>query len=97
MYLWNPPKAKFKGTLIGFDPNSTTQQIVTLNGDLSLHGKSKAVTTEAVLINKDGKLSLKGEFNVLVADFDIKIPRTVVDNIAKSIKISFDLEHAPYE
>jgi len=32
-----------------------------------------------------------------VADYDIDIPRIVVNNIAKSIKVSFDLDHKPYE
>lgn len=91
------PKSKFKGKISGFDYNSQAEQTVSIEGTLSLHGKTADVKTEAILIKKDGKLSLKGEFNVLVADFDIKIPRTVKDNIAKSIKVSFDIDHEPYE
>jgi len=91
------PKAKFEGTMSGFDPKNESEQTVTIAGNLNLHGKTKDVSTQGVLIIKEGKLSLKGEFNVLVADFDIKIPRTVTDNIAKSIKISFDIDHEPYE
>jgi hypothetical protein len=34
---------------------------------------------------------------VEVADFDIKIPIVVRNNIAKTIKVSFDLHHKPYK
>jgi len=91
------PKSKFKGKMSGYDPSNKAEQTVTLTGELSLHGKTKEVKTEALVTYKENELSMKGEFSVLVADFDIKIPRTVIDNIAKSIKVSFDLKHGPYE
>jgi len=90
------PKAKFNGKITGFDPLNKSEQTVPVAGDLTIHGKTKPVKTEAKLILVGNKLSLKGEFNVAVADYDIKIPRTVVNNIAKSIKITFDIDHESY-
>ena len=40
---------------------------------------------------------LKGDFTVEIADFDIKIPIVVRNNIAKRVKVSFELNHKPYE
>ena len=42
------------------------------------------------------EIVLKGDFNVQVADFNIKIPAIVRNNIAKTIKVTFDLRHKPY-
>ena len=90
------PKSKFNGKILNFDSQNSSEQKVTVKGELSLHGKTRPVETEATILYKDKKLSLKGTFNVLVADYDIRIPRTVINNIAKSIKVSFDIDHEPY-
>ena len=91
------PKAIFEGKISNFDPKNNSEQKVNLLGKLTLHGVTKPIETEALLVFKDEKLSIKGSFNVLVADYDIDIPRIVVNNIAKSIKVSFDLDHKPYK
>ena len=91
------PKAKFEGKMSNFDSNNSSEQKVKLTGELTLHGVTNPVETEALVILKDNKLHVKGSFNVLVADYDIDIPRLVIDNIAKSIKVTFDLDYKPYE
>jgi len=91
------PKSKFNGKMTNFDPKNSSKQTVKLAGELSLHGVTKPVETEAEVLFKDEELSLKGTFNIAVADYGIKIPQTVINNIAKSIKVSFDIDHKPYE
>jgi len=85
------PKSKFKGKIIGFNPNIKYKQKIAIEGELSLHGKTKKIRISSIARLKDNKLNLEGYFYVLVKDFDIKIPRSTINNIAKSIKISFDI------
>ncbi len=89
------PKTSFEGKVAGYN-SSNKEQTVDIVGVLSLHGKSKDIKTKASLTEQDGLLTLKGDFTVAVADYDIKIPRTVINNIAKTIKVSFDLAYKPY-
>jgi hypothetical protein len=49
-----------------------------------------------VNISED-EIILTGDFKVDVADFNIKIPAIVANNIAKTIKVSFELHHKPYK
>ena len=90
------PKSKFKGRVIGFNPNITAKQKIAIEGEFSLHGKTKKIRISSIARLKDNKLSLKGYFYVLVKDFGIKIPRSTINNIAKSVKISFDIVHKKY-
>ncbi len=90
------PKSIFKGTMAGYDVTKSGDQEVTLKGSLSLHGKTAPVDTKAIFNSSNSSIRLKGSFMVTVADFAIPIPRTVVDNIAKEIKVTFDLTHESY-
>lgn len=89
------PKAKFRGKI--FDAkNLENKSKVSIQGDLTIHGITKQVKVEAnVEVNKDNVI-LHGEFTVLVADYEIKIPSIVKNNIAKTIKITFTLNHKKY-
>ena len=90
------PKAIFKGKVNNIDINKTTAQSVNLVGSLTIHGKTNDVNTEAEFLFTKEVVKLKGTFDVLVADYDIRIPRTVINNIAKTIEISFNLDQKPY-
>jgi len=91
------PKSIFKGQIQDFDNSQKTDQDVSVIGDLTIHGITKKVEIKGKLSNTGDAISLTGSFTVQVADFDIKIPAVVVNNIAESIKVSFDLEHKPYK
>jgi len=91
------PKAKFKGVILNYEQLVDGINEVVIEGVLSVHGIDKEVTTNAVLeISKD-RILLSGEFMVLVSDFKIKIPSVVINNIAKTIKVNFELNHKPYK
>lgn len=91
------PKAKFKGEIKGFDPKKKSKQKVAIEGEITIHGITKKIRISSILKMKNNKLSLKGYFFVLVKDFDVKIPGSKRNNIARSIKISFNLMHRKYE
>lgn len=84
------PKAHFKGKIENL--NSITLQKdgaykVLINGDLTLHGITQALSLPAVITVKSKIISAKAEFTVAVADFKIGIPAIVADKISKQIKI----------
>ncbi|KAB8155007.1 YceI family protein [Kordia sp. TARA_039_SRF] len=89
------PKAKFRGKILDAK-NLENKSKVSIQGDLTIHGITKQVKVEAnIEVNKDNVI-LHGEFTVLVADYEIKIPSIVKNNIAKTIKITFTLNHKKY-
>ena len=59
-----------------------------VQGKLTIHGQTKDVETTGTITVKSGKLELHSVFNVLVADYNITIPKVYRDNIAKSIKVT---------
>jgi hypothetical protein len=83
------PKATFKGIITNFDMNSlgTSPKEFILSGKLELHGKSKNITTTAILIKKGDNIEITSSFNVNPADFNIKIPKIVSEKVAKSVNI----------
>ena len=90
------PKATFKGKIEAVDVTSTAKQDIQIQGQLTIHGVTKPITTTATIQNMDGAVHLKGSFSVDLVDYKIKIPKVVMFNIAESVLISFDLKHEPY-
>lgn len=90
------PKAKFKGEIINFAELNEEINESEIKGILTVHGEEKEISTLAIVEIKAEEITITGEFTVEVADFDIKIPSVVINNIAKTIKISFELHHKPY-
>ncbi|PCE64795.1 YceI family protein [Sediminicola luteus] len=86
------PKATFKGTLHGFDKASLGNDTkeFPLEGELSLHGVTKPLSTQAQL-KKDGKtLCVTASFAIRPEDFNIKIPGIVSKKIAKSVTVKLN-------
>lgn len=91
------PKATFNGKILNFnelfDENFETE----IKGILLIHGQEKEISTIVKVTKKKERLILTGHFMVEVADFDIKIPSIVANNIAKTIEVTFELKHKPYK
>lgn len=87
------PKATFKGKVTDFDASklSATPKIFKISGDLTLHGKTKKITTDAKISKSDDKITVTGNFDVKAADFDIEIPKLVSKKVSEKIKIDFRL------
>ncbi len=89
------PKSEFKGQIVNNSSVNYSQNgsyPVTVIGSLSLHGVTKEVQATGKLIVKDGKLTASAVFEVLVADYNITIPRIHRNNIAKNIRITVDCQ-----
>ncbi|MCV9927882.1 YceI family protein [Flavobacterium sp. LS1R49] len=86
------PKATFKGKLDGFDINkiTTTPKNYTLKGDLTVHGKTKAISVIAKVYKSSNGLVINGNFDVKPVDFAIEVPSLVSKKIADKIKINYN-------
>lgn len=91
------PKAIFKGYIINFNELDSQNDTVEIKGILSIHGKEKEISIVAKVEVLKDQINLSGHFMVEVADFNINIPIVVRNNIAKTIKVTFDLRHKPYK
>jgi len=60
---------------------------VVAEGDLTMHGITKKISTNGTLEVKAGKITGTATFNVAPKDFNIKIPQAVIKNIAEAIRI----------
>lgn len=91
------PKATFKGVILNLNEIVEEDFETEIKGILLVHGREKEVSTMVKVTKKNEMLILAGHFMVEVADFDIKIPSIVANNIAKTIEVSFELKHKPYK
>jgi hypothetical protein len=92
------PKSSFTGKIVNngdirYTINGTYNAQV--KGKLTIHGVTREVDIPGTITVTDGKLSIRSTFNVLVADYNISIPRIYKDNIAKSIRVSVDCSLSP--
>ncbi len=89
------PKAIFKGKVLEFSMETLTSSKNTFNlvGDLSFHGKTKAL--DIILLNitiLGDTITISGEFIASASDFDIKIPKIVRHKVSEKVKIYFEFE-----
>ncbi len=87
------PKGEFKGTItnnseINYSKDGTYTAKV--KGKLTIHGVTKDVETTGTIKVSGGKLETSSSFNILLSDYDIKIPAVVKDKISNSIKININ-------
>lgn len=84
------PNSTFNGKVtnlkdINFAKDGVYKAVV--EGDLTMHGVTNKVKTNGTFEVKDGKITGKSTFNVLLKDYNIAIPKAVVKNIAESVQI----------
>jgi hypothetical protein len=86
-------KATFKGKIENFDAAKITASgsLLTLKGDLTIHGKTKYVSVNVKAKKIANGIAFNGSFDVKPGDFDIEIPSMVSKKIAENVTISYDL------
>lgn len=92
------PKSTFKGQItddsqVDFGTDGAYE--VTVSGEISIHGVTKEIEAPGKIIVDGEKISATSTFELTVADFDIKIPSVVWDNIAKTVEVSVDMDYQP--
>lgn len=90
------PRATFKGKVVGFK-NAPGKQTATAEGSLEIHGVAKKVSVEGEIDVSSGQITIRSSFPVRVADYDIKIPKLVVANIAEVVDVKVEFIYVPYD
>lgn len=89
------PSATFKGRFLDIrsvDYTAGKKYNIYAKGDLDIHGVTNDIKERALLeIVNDKTIKISGAFKVLLEDYDIKIPKMVVKNIAEIVDVNVDL------
>lgn len=89
------PKATFKGNIenFDFDTLSASDSLLSIDGSLTFHGVTKEIKGITLTIKLvDDKITLSGNFKVLVSDFDIEIPKIVANKLSDEVSVAFNFE-----
>lgn len=84
------PKASFTGTIK--QPVKTGTNHVLLAGQLTIHGITKPLTATADIEMRDAHLLGVCKFNVRLADYDIKVPAILKNNISPNILVTVNVD-----
>ena len=89
------PKSTFNGKIVGFKPGSSGEQKVSAVGKMNIHGITKDIEIPGTMEIKDGKAMIKTKFMVKLADYNIKIPTLVWQNIAEDVEVRVEFIYKP--
>jgi len=90
------PKSTFKGKIsnpaaVNFSKDGVYP--ITVEGDLTLHGVTKKISSTGSITIKAGKISAFSKFAVKLKNFNISIPSLVADKISEDIDVSVDCKY----
>jgi polyisoprenoid-binding protein YceI len=95
------PNALFKGKVVNLEEIDFTESgkyDAILEGELTIKGITQPVKENGTFeILEEGTIHGHSVFNIRLADYEIKIPSAVVDNIAEVIEITVDIKLDPYK
>ncbi|MDF2193624.1 YceI family protein [Paraflavitalea sp. CAU 1676] len=87
------PKGDFKGQVSNNGDVKYGQDGVyaaRVKGTLTIHGISKEIEVPGNITIGSGKPQLNASFNILLSDYQIKIPAIVKENISNTVTITID-------
>jgi polyisoprenoid-binding protein YceI len=89
------PKATFSGKMEGLNAEAKGVQQVRTKGRLLIHGVTTPVEISGTAEVQSNKIQLKAKFIVKLADYDIKIPQLMWQNIAEQVEVTVDFTYKP--
>lgn len=90
------PIATFKGKVIEeLDFNTNGVYPIRAKGSMNIHGVEKEIIVKSKMTIKSGQITVESVFNVLLADYNIKIPTIVNQKVKDDIAIEVKLEMSP--
>ncbi len=92
------PKATFKGkitNLAAFASKEDGNYTLNIDGEVTLHGVTKPLQVQADARVAQGRIHAQTKFPLTVADFGIKVPRLVTNNIAEVVEVSVSFNFQP--
>ena len=88
------PNAMFKGKVTNMgdiDFKTPGEYKALVEGDLTMHGVTQKVAESGIFVVTNGKIEGSSTFVVKPEDYKIKIPNTVIDNIAEEIEVTVNV------
>jgi hypothetical protein len=92
------PKSTFKGKITNLAAVNFTKDgayPVTVNGELTMHGVTKTVSSNGSVTVKAGKIAAFSKFSIKLKDYNITIPSLVGDKISEDIDLTVDCKYEP--
>lgn len=92
------PKSEFRGEIANNgDINYSKDGVydTKVKGKLSLHGETKDVDANGKVTIKNGRIEVDSDFNILMSDYKISIPGSVINNMSNTVKISVNCSLEP--
>jgi polyisoprenoid-binding protein YceI len=89
------PKAIFQGVFLNFKANEVGEQGVRAAGRLTIHGVTKEVNFPGTLFIKSNQIIALSKFTIRLADYKIKIPQLVWQNIAEEVEVTVEFYYKP--
>lgn len=92
------PKGEFKGTITNnsaIDYSKPGTYTAKVRGKLTIHGVTKDVETSGTIKVDGSGLDVNTAFNILLSDYNIRIPAVVKDKLSNSIRITVDCNLGP--
>ena len=89
------PRSTFAGTITGYSMGTAGVQRVRAQGKLTIHGIVKEIDVPGSFEVSNGTVIMKTRFNVLIADYGIKIPQILWQNVSDEIQVTIDLTYNP--
>jgi hypothetical protein len=87
------PDATFVGKVVNLkDVNFANEGTynVTIEGKITLHGLTREISEKGTLELREGRLLARCRFMLTLSDFNISIPKTVINNISKTVEVTVD-------
>ena len=85
----------FQGKIVGFKPGATGVQQVKAVGKLTIHGVARDIEVPGTAELSGGKLLVKSKFIVKLADYNVKIPTLMWQNIAEQVEVKINFIYKP--
>lgn len=85
------PNSTFRGKFIDYiDIKSKDVQKLRIEGEITIHGITKALATSVNVKVEDDVVVSKGKFEVKLNDFSIEIPSAVTGKISENLEVFFE-------
>ena len=88
------PNALFNGNIenwTDFTISSEPQKVI-IAGEMTIHGVTNSIKEPGVIFQANQKVKGEAIFKIMLEDYDVKIPRILIKNIAESVEIKMNLE-----
>ena len=92
------PKAEFKGAVVtpaSIDFTKEGSYPARVKGKLTLHGVTRELEATGTIKVAGGRIEMNSSLNLLLSDYNIRIPAVVRDKISNSIKVTIDCKLEP--